>query len=223
MSPASIVLGRGKIDGNNLKATFGRYYQVYSGTDNTNRERRTSAICLPPSNSHGKYYFMNIETGEEINGNRFTELSMPQHIIDRVHALATAEYAPDLDKDGCPVFEWDLGAPINNDDKTIPNIQPVQEAPDDESEDEDSDEEDDDEDSDEEDDDNASTSSSSCHDDIYDDKSITDNTEVKIEDESIADVRSDDESIADVYTKSEMIRDLEEFMGCVWHGNKKCC
>jgi len=28
MSPASIVLGRRKIDGNNLKATFGRYYEV---------------------------------------------------------------------------------------------------------------------------------------------------------------------------------------------------
>jgi len=36
MSPASIVLGRGKINGNNLKATFGRYYEVYSSTDNTN-------------------------------------------------------------------------------------------------------------------------------------------------------------------------------------------
>jgi len=105
---------------------------------------------------------------------------MPQHIMDRVHALATAEYAPDLDKDGCPVFEWELGALVNNDDKTFPNIQPVQEAPDDESEDEDSDEEDDD---------NESTSSSSRHDDIYDDESISDNTEVKSEDESIADVR----------------------------------
>jgi len=55
MSPASIILGRGKIDGNNLKATFGRYYEVYSGTDNTNRERHTCAICLHPSNSQGGY------------------------------------------------------------------------------------------------------------------------------------------------------------------------
>jgi hypothetical protein len=82
MSPASIVLGRGKIDGNNLKATFGRYYEVYCGTDNTNKERRTSAICLRPSNSQGGYYYMNIETGKRIHGYRFTGLSMPQHIID---------------------------------------------------------------------------------------------------------------------------------------------
>jgi len=46
MSPASIVSGRGKIDGNNLKATFGKYYEVHCGTDNTNKERRTSAIYL---------------------------------------------------------------------------------------------------------------------------------------------------------------------------------
>jgi len=82
MSPASIVLGRGKIDGNNLKATFRRCYEVYSGTDNTNKERCTSAICLRPSNSQGGYYFMNIETGKEIHGNRFMELSMPQNVID---------------------------------------------------------------------------------------------------------------------------------------------
>jgi len=70
---------------------------------------------------------------------------------------------------------------------------PVLEAPNDESDDEDSDEEDDD---------NKSTSSSSCHDDIDDDESISNNTELKIEDESITDVRSDDESIAGVSTES---------------------
>ena len=131
MSPASIVLGRGKIDGNNLKATFGRYYEVYCGTDNTNKERRTSAICLRPSNSQGGYYFMNIETGKRIHGYRFTELSMPQHIIDKVHELAGAEGAPDLDDDGCPRFEWEVGAPVNTkNEATIANVVPV---PDDES------------------------------------------------------------------------------------------
>ena len=79
MSPASIVLGREQIDGNNLKATFRRYYEVYCGTNNTSKERYTSAICLQPSNSQGGlFYFMNVETGRRIHGYRFTELSMPQ-------------------------------------------------------------------------------------------------------------------------------------------------
>lgn len=51
LSPSSIVLGRGKIDGKNLRAIFGRYYEVYNGTDNTNKERCISAICSHPSNS----------------------------------------------------------------------------------------------------------------------------------------------------------------------------
>jgi hypothetical protein len=115
MSPASIVLGRGKIDGNNLKATFRRYYEVYC-----------SAICLRPSNSQGGYYFMNIETGKRIHGYRFTELSMPQHIIDKVHELTGAEGAPDLDNDGCPRFEWEVGAPVNAENEaTIENVVPV--------------------------------------------------------------------------------------------------
>ena len=39
-----------------------------TGTNNTNKEQRTSAICLRPSNSQGGYYFMNIETGKKIHG-----------------------------------------------------------------------------------------------------------------------------------------------------------
>ena len=124
LSPGSIVLGRGKVDGNNLRATFGRYYEVFSGTDNTNKERRISAICLRPSNSQGGYYFMNIETGKRIHGYNFTELAMPDYILDRVHVLAEQEHAPDLDTDGCPIFEWELGVPFGVDDATIPPDQP---------------------------------------------------------------------------------------------------
>jgi hypothetical protein len=155
---------------------------------------------------------MNIETGKKIHGNRFTELSMPQHIIDRVHALATAEYAPDLDNDGCPIFEWELGAPVDNFDNELPpNIQPAQSTSDDDSEEED--DSDDDDDTDDEDDNEnddelniknedesiSSNNPSENVDDEYvnDDESISDNTEIRSDDESIADARSDDDSIAD--------------------------
>ena len=55
---------------------------------------------------------MNLDTGKRIHGYRFTELSMPDHVIEQVHTLANAEHAPDLDEDGCPIFEWELGTPI---------------------------------------------------------------------------------------------------------------
>jgi hypothetical protein len=194
MSPASIVLGRGKTDGNNLKATFGRYYEVYCGTDNTNKERRTSALCLRPSNSQGGYFFMNIETGKKIHGYRFTELSMPQHIIDKVHDLADAEDAPDLDEDGCPFFEWELGAPVNAEDEAFPHIPPMHAAPDDESEGDDSTDDDDDEGDDDDTNDSESTiGSNSHHEDRDDDESISDDTTS----DPPLNARSDDESITD--------------------------
>ena len=125
LSPAGIVLGRAPIDGNNLKATFGRYYEVYCGTDNTNKERRVSAICLRPSNSQGGYYFMSLDTGKRIHGYRFTELSMPDHVIDTVHTLAESEDALDLDADGCPIFEWEIGHPVAPPEDDMPPAYPL--------------------------------------------------------------------------------------------------
>lgn len=46
ISPSKIVLVRGPIDGNNLKGVFRRYYEVYCGTENTQKQFRVSAICL---------------------------------------------------------------------------------------------------------------------------------------------------------------------------------
>jgi hypothetical protein len=194
MSPASIVLGRGKIDGNNLKATFGRYYEVYCGTDSTNKERRTSAICLRPSNSQGGYYFMNLHTGRKIHGYRFTELAMPQHIIDAVHTLADTEDAPDLDEDGCPFFEWELGAPINAEDAALPPVPPIHDAPDDQSVADASIDDDTIDDDDEDDDanDDPSIGPHSHHEVSDDDESISDD-----------DVNDDNESLSDDTTPDQ--------------------
>ena len=40
---------------------------------------------------------------------------MPNHVIQRIHELAENEgRAEDLDEDGCPIFEWELGTPVSN-------------------------------------------------------------------------------------------------------------
>ena len=192
ISPASIV------DGNNLKATFGKYYKVYCSINNTNKERRTSAICIRPSNSQGGYYFMNIETGKRIHGYRFTELSMPQHIIDKVHDLADEEGAPNLDDNGYPLFEWEIGAPVNDDHEPIIEIVPV---PDNEAKSRDTnDSEDEDEDTDDN-DDNASTESESSHPPSSDDDDSHSDDDESISDDEPPDpqlkARSDDESLTD--------------------------
>jgi hypothetical protein len=193
LSPASIALGRGKIDGNNLKANFGRHYEVCCGTDNANKERHTSATCLRPSTSQGGCCFMNLHTGKKIHGYRFTELAMPQHIIDTVHDLADAENAPNLDDDGCPSFEWELGAPVNAEDEAFPPIPPMHAAPDDASAE----------------DDNANNNNADNVDDdpANDDASIGPNNhhEVSDEDESLSDddVNDNNESISDHTTPDQ--------------------
>ena len=113
ISPSAIILGRGPIDGNCLRGVFGRYYEVFCGTDNTQKQRRVSAICLRPSNNQGGYYFMSLDTGAKIHGFNFKELAITNTIIDRVHELAEMENAPDLDEDGCPIFEWEIGDPVH--------------------------------------------------------------------------------------------------------------
>jgi len=148
---------------------------------------------------------MNIHTGKRIHGYRFTELSMPQHIIDKVHDLVDEEGAPNLDDDGCPLFEWEIGAPVNDDHEPVFDFVPV---PDDEAESCDTDDnEDEDEDTDDNDDNTSTESESNRPPSSDDDNSRSDHDDSNDDDdESISDdsppdlqlkTRSDDESISD--------------------------
>lgn len=66
---------------------------------------------------------MNIETGKRVHGYNFTELAMPDYIIDRVHQLAEEDHAPELDADGCPIFEGKLGVPFDANNPFVPSDQ----------------------------------------------------------------------------------------------------
>jgi len=136
---------------------------------------------------------MSIRTGRKIHGYRFTELSMPQHIIDRVHQLANDEGAPNLDHDGCPVFEWELTAPVNDDQEPIiNNVIPPSDDEDENSNSEDSEDEEEDKD---DSDDNSSTESDSAQPHNSDnDYGISD------DDDSDDNDDDDDESISDAST-----------------------
>ena len=161
---------------------------------------------------------MNIETGKRIHGYRFTELSMPQHIIDKVHELAGAEGAPDLDDDGCPRFEWEVGAPVNAENEaTIENVVPV---PDDESvgsnDTDDSDYEDEGTDDNDDDDIESIKSESIKSENMFGDDNSDDDDDD--DDESISDdsppapqlkTRSDDESISDDTSSVESIDEIK--------------
>jgi hypothetical protein len=56
--------------------------------------RTTGAIALRPTgNVQGRYLFYRLNTGRALTRNQWTELPMPNEIIDRVHALARGEHA----------------------------------------------------------------------------------------------------------------------------------
>eukprot|EP00957_Ditylum_brightwellii_P061194 4643419-Ditylum_brightwellii.AAC.1 len=56
------------------------------------QDRTIRAIALGPSmNMQGGYKFLNLESGEIINRRKFTELPMPESVIKKVEAFATAD------------------------------------------------------------------------------------------------------------------------------------
>ena len=80
------------------QAPFGAYCEVHDEPAPLNSMQRHThaAICLGPTgNLQGSYCFLCLETGKCITHRNFTELPMPQSVIDRVHHLATAENSSD--------------------------------------------------------------------------------------------------------------------------------
>ena len=59
---------------------------------------------------------MSLDTGRRLHAHIWNELPISERIINIVQELATAEDALDLDEDGVPIVEWEVGAPIINED-----------------------------------------------------------------------------------------------------------
>ena len=115
LSPASIVLGRGRPDFSKNHIAFGSYAMVYDGTTNNMRARVVPAIALKPSNEHGGSYFMSLISGQRLHSYQWTELPIADEIIERVHEIAKKENQPYL-HGGVPIFEWSNGNIIEDDE-----------------------------------------------------------------------------------------------------------
>lgn len=111
ISPAGMILGRDKVDFNNLKLDFGQYCEIHDGTDNTQKPHIIRAIALRPKDNSGSYYFMSLETGKRVHSNNWVELSITDNVIARAKALAAHDGMDDL-IDGELIFEWNPSEPI---------------------------------------------------------------------------------------------------------------
>ncbi len=112
LSPRALIAGTEIDYSHHCKLEFGAYVQTHEDHDNTMQARTTGAIALRPTgNSQGGYYFMSLSSGRRLNRSHWTELPMPQEVIDRVHILARRSNAPrDL------TFAWRDGTEIQDDD-----------------------------------------------------------------------------------------------------------
>jgi hypothetical protein len=73
--------------------------------------RTTRAIALRPAgNARGGYYFFSLMTGRRLNRSNWTDLPMPQDVIDRVHTFARRSNA-----NRALLFAWRDGTPITDD------------------------------------------------------------------------------------------------------------
>lgn len=112
LSPRAIVTGIAIDYDKHCMLQFGTYVQTHEEHNNSMLSRTTGAIAMRPTgNVQGGYYFMSLTTGRRLNRYRWTQLPMPQDVIDRVGMLARRqnnrrglEY---LDRGGLPSDEND--------------------------------------------------------------------------------------------------------------------
>ena len=101
LSPRNIVLGRPDLNRKELLLEFGTYVQVHlhPSVSNNTAPRTVEGIALGPSgNVQGGWYFQNLETGDQLHARSWTELSVPDHVIQRVNDIAKEEGAPIIKK-----------------------------------------------------------------------------------------------------------------------------
>ena len=89
INPRELVTGLEIDYEKHCQLEYGEYAQVHEEHDNSMAERTTGAIALRPTgNAQGGYFFYSLSTGRVLNRNHWTELPMPNEVIERVHAMA---------------------------------------------------------------------------------------------------------------------------------------
>ena len=104
ISPGMIVEKRTPVKIHDKMITFGAYALVHMGTTNAMNGRNIPAIALRASNHGGRYYFMNLETGQKIHAHVWTELPLPEGTVKHVENMAKNEQQPEIENNNL-IFE----------------------------------------------------------------------------------------------------------------------
>jgi hypothetical protein len=106
---------------------FGSYVQAHQEPSPTNTQaaRTVGAIYLGPTgNIQGSYKFLNLRTGKRITRIRWTQLPMPQEVIDCAGQLGRADRQPELltfDRKGRLISESETPGVPGAPEATIPD------------------------------------------------------------------------------------------------------
>lgn len=126
LSPRQLVLGRPIDMAVEGRLPFGAFVHMHEDASSNGMEARTvGAIALGPcGNTQGGYRFLSLTSWRVVTRRAWTELPMPQEIIDLLNSKAKDEArrggAPDgtlrFTLQGCPLPDEDVEAPDDNDE-----------------------------------------------------------------------------------------------------------
>jgi hypothetical protein len=128
LSPQNIMTGIQFDYQKHCGLQFGSYLLAHQEPSPTNTQaaQTVGAICLGPTgNIHGSYKFLNLRTGKHITHRRWTQLPMPQEVIDRVNQLGKADRQPELltfyNRKGCLIGKSESPGVPDTPETTIPD------------------------------------------------------------------------------------------------------
>jgi len=128
LTPRNIIDNLPHVDYNDLKHEFGEYVQLHvterNQRTNTMRTRTVGAIVLGPRKITGKYNYMSLESGSQIDG-RVTpgQLPITNDVIERVETFGRQQRQP-FRMSRTLIFEWRPGNPIGDEDAFVIQNEP---------------------------------------------------------------------------------------------------
>ena len=120
LTPRNIIDNLPHVDYNDLKFELGQYVQLHiqEKITNTMKSRTIGAIVLGPRNIRGRYNYMSLETGAQIDGRVVAELPLTVEVIERVESFGLKQAQP-YRASKMLKYEWRPGTTIGNDDAII--------------------------------------------------------------------------------------------------------
>jgi len=120
MTPRNIIDNLPHVDYNDLKYEFGQYVQLHiqEKVTNTMKSRTIGAIVMGPRDIRGRYNYMSLETGAQIDGRVVAELPLTKEVIDRVEEFGLKQSQP-YRASKMLKYEWRPGTTIGEEDIII--------------------------------------------------------------------------------------------------------